>query len=49
MQINFNNISENAIDLKQIYVYYLRHPLCKFTQILYPDFVACYTQWINKN
>lgn len=44
------NLNENlGLDLKQIYLYYVNHPLCKFRRISFPMFEAYYTQWINKN
>lgn len=38
-----------GIDLKQIYIYFINHPLCNYRQISYPEFAHFYTKWINKN
>ena len=47
MNINLNG--NLGLDLKQIYLYYINSPLCKFRGISFPMFEAYYTQWINKN
>lgn len=43
-----NQRQEVGIDLKQIYVYFLNHPFCKYKNLQYPVFVHFYTEWINK-
>ena len=44
------NLDRNlGLDLKQIYLYYVNHPLCKFRGISFPIFENYYTLWINKN
>jgi hypothetical protein len=43
-----NNKQERVIDLKQLYVYFMNHPLCKVQNFSYNLFKEYYTKWIEE-
>lgn len=42
-----NGGGEQAINLVEIYRYFISHPLCKFRNMPYQIFLASYTNWLE--